>query len=119
MKESLINKRALGLLYEEKVAKYLEDNGYKIIERNFFTRIGEIDIVAQNDGYICFIEVKYREENALASGLYAVDKKKQKTIYNVAKIYMARNYIKEDTACRFDVVSVEGNKIEIIKNAFP
>lgn len=119
MKNEIKNKRALGTFYEEKVAKYLINKGYEIVERNFFTKIGEIDIIAHNDGYLCFIEVKYRMENALASGVYAVDKKKQKTIYKVAQIYMSRNKIKEDTQCRFDVVSVEGEKIEVIKNAFP
>lgn len=114
-----MNKRQIGNLYENKARKYLSNNGYVILEQNYRTKIGEIDIIAKNDDYLCFIEVKYRDEKSLAIGLYAVDKAKQKTIYNVAKMYMIDNKIDDDTACRFDVISVDGSDIELIKNAFP
>lgn len=113
-----MNKREIGKKYEDLVCKYLKNNFYEIIERNFFTKQGEIDIVAKNEDYLCFIEVKYRKENALTSGLEAVNMKKQKNIYNVAKYYLYKNKLKEDTACRFDVVSVDGNNITLVKNAF-
>lgn len=116
---NMINKRKVGNKYENIAKKYLENNGYKIITQNFFSKIGEIDIVAENDGTLCFIEVKYRDKDSLASGLYAVDKKKQKTIYNVAKLYMLKNNINENITCRFDVISVDGDEITLIKNAFP
>ena len=115
----MLNKRQIGNLYENKARKYLSNNGYVILEQNYRTKIGEIDIIAKNDDYLCFIEVKYRDEKSLAIGLYAVDKAKQKTIYNVAKMYMIDNKIDDDTACRFDVISVDGSDIELIKNAFP
>ena len=113
-----MNKRQIGNLYENKARKYLSNNGYVILEQNYRTKIGEIDIIARNENYLCFIEVKYRDEKSLATGLYAVDKAKQKTIYNVAKMYMLENKIDDDTACRFDVISVDGSDIELIKNAF-
>ena len=115
----MINKREVGACYEKIVCEYLEKNNYKIVTRNFRCKIGEIDIVAEDEGYLSFIEVKYREKDSIASGLYAVDKKKQKTIYNVAKIYMSLYKISEDRPCRFDVVSVDGDNITLIKNAFP
>lgn len=114
-----MNTRAIGTYYESVVCEYLKKNNYEIATRNFRARFGEIDIIAKNEGYLCFIEVKYRDKNGLVSGVYAVDKKKQNTIYNVAKVYMSLNNISEDTACRFDVVSVDEDKVEIIKNAFP
>lgn len=114
----MLNKRQIGNLYENKARKYLSNNGYVILEQNYRTKIGEIDIIARNENYLCFIEVKYRDEKSLATGLYAVDKAKQKTIYNVAKMYMLENKIDDDTACRFDVISVDGSDIELIKNAF-
>ena len=113
------NKREVGKIFESKAKKYLEDNGYDIIETNYYCKLGEIDIIAENEGYLCFIEVKYRDANSVAKGLFAVNKLKQKTIYNVAKVYMLAKKIKEDTACRFDVVSIDGNEITLIKNAFP
>ena len=113
-------KRKIGA-YEENIAtKYLSDNGYKIIEKNFFTKIGEIDIIANDeDDMLCFIEVKYRKSKNFGEGLEAVDKKKQRRIYNSARIYMCLNNIKEDRKCRFDVVSILGDEITLVKNAFP
>lgn len=114
-----MNKREIGSRYESIVRTYLEKHNYKIICQNYRTKIGEIDIIAKNENYLCFIEVKYRDKESLVSGLYAVDKLKQKTIYNVANIYMIENGIDDDTLCRFDVVSVDGSVINLIKNAFP
>ena len=114
------NNRKIGA-YEENIAtKYLFDNGYKILEKNFFTKIGEIDIIAiDKDDFLCFIEVKYRKSKNFGEGLEAVNKKKQRRIYNSARIYMCLNNIKEDRKCRFDVVSILDDKITLVKNAFP
>lgn len=114
-----MNKRAIGNKYESIAREYLVNNSYKIIESNFSCKIGEIDIIANNEDYLCFIEVKYRDKDSLAKGLYAVDKNKQKKIYNVAKYYMLINNISDNTACRFDVISIDGDEITLIKNAFP
>lgn len=114
-----MNKREIGSHYENLARTYLEKNNYKVLYQNYRTKFGEIDLIAQNENYLCFIEVKYRDKESLASGLYAVDKAKQKTIYNVAKMYMLENKIDDDTACRFDVVSVDGSDVKLIKNAFP
>ncbi len=115
----MMNKREIGKKYENIARDYLIWQDYDIIESNFSCRIGEIDIIAKNDGYLCFIEVKYRDKDSLAKGVFAVDKYKQKKIYNVAKYYMMKNSISESTACRFDVVSIDGDEITLIKNAFP
>lgn len=114
-----MNKRAIGNKYESVAREYLTKNCYSIIESNFSCKIGEIDIIAKNEEYLCFIEVKYRDKDSLAKGFYAVDKKKQRKIYNVAKYYMLVKNIKNDTACRFDVVSIDGEEITLIRNAFP
>ena len=113
------NKREIGKKFEDVAKEYLINNGYEIIESNFSTRIGEIDIIAKNDEYLCFIEVKYRKSGSMVKGLYAVNKEKQRTIYNVAKVYMLAKKIKSDTACRFDVISIDGEDITLIKNALP
>lgn len=115
----MLNKRLVGKKYENIAKDYLSNNSYNIISQNFMTHIGEIDIIAENEGYLCFVEVKYREKNSLAKGFYAVDRKKQQTIFNVAKIYMLMNGLNDDTPCRFDVVSIDGDEISLIKNAFP
>ena len=115
----MMNKRKIGSIYEEVAREYLIKNDYKIIQSNFSCKIGEIDIIANNEDYLCFIEVKYRDKDSLAKGLYAVDKNKQNKIYNVAKYYMLKNNLNNDLPCRFDVISIDGDEITLIKNAFP
>ena len=114
-----MNKREVGKLYENRAKEYLKNIGYEIIDTNFSCKIGEIDIVGKNDGYICFIEVKYRDENSLAKGFYAVNKNKQLKIFKVAQVYLMAKKLSLNTACRFDVISIDGNEITLFKNAFP
>lgn len=113
-----MNKREIGKKYELIAKNYLIDNNYEILENNFTCKIGEIDIIAKNDDYICFIEVKYRDAKSLAKGLYAVNKYKQNKIYKTAQVYLLSKKLSQSTACRFDVVSIDGDDITLIKNAF-
>jgi len=113
-----MNKRVLGDMEEIITTKFLEDNGYEILCRNFRCKIGEIDIIAKNDGYLVFIEVKYRTTIKYGTPGMAINYKKQNTIMKVAQFYMSKNDIQQDMPVRFDAVLVLGNNIEIIKNAF-
>ena len=55
-----MNKRTVGKEYEERACRYLEDRGFRTAERNFRCRQGEIDIIGYHEGYLVFVEVKYR-----------------------------------------------------------
>ena len=114
-----MNKRKIGKFYEDKAIEFLENNNYKIIDRNFFTNIGEIDIIAKNDDYLVFIEVKFRSSNEYGLGYEAVNKHKQNIIMKVAQIYLYKNKISFDSKIRFDVLSIDKNNMVIFKNAFP
>ena len=113
-----MNKRSIGTEYEELAQKYLVSQGYEIVETNFRNRRGEIDIIAKDAEYLCFIEVKYRKDRRCGDPLEAVDYRKQKNIVQTALYYMMKNGLNEWTPCRFDVVSVCGDQVELIKNAF-
>jgi putative endonuclease len=113
-----LNKRAVGTEYEEKAAKKLSMLGYKIIEKNFYCKGGEIDIIARNEGYLCFIEVKYRFDESEGDPLEAVDLRKIKRICKCAVYYLTKNGYAETTPVRFDVVAILGEEIKVIKNAF-
>jgi len=115
----------LGKLGEDMVANYLRKNGYVIIKRNFFDIFGEIDIVAEDDKNICFIEVKSRCVGFLFSGEEAVDERKIRRIKAVSSEYMRKFYTKKQP--RFDVAVVtefqdeKGQnkyKLHYIKSAF-
>ena len=113
-----VNKRQTGTSYEIKAEEYLIQKGYQILERNFRNRSGEIDIIAKDGEYFCFIEVKYRATNAYGSPLEAVDFRKQNQIRKVANYYLMRNQLSEWTPCRFDVIGFVGEEMTHIENAF-
>ncbi|MCI8585500.1 MAG: YraN family protein [Lachnospiraceae bacterium] len=113
-----MNKRKTGARYEEQAACFLEARGYRILERNFYCRQGEIDLVAEESGYLVFIEVKYRKSFRIGYPSEAVDGYKQRKLSRAAAYYCHKNRIPETRACRFDVVSILGEQVELIQNAF-
>jgi putative endonuclease len=113
-----MNKRQIGTEYEDRAAAYLQGQGYTIVERNFRCRTGEIDIIAREGEYLCFVEVKYRANGGCGSPLEAVNYRKQQKILAVARYYMMCHGLSTDTACRMDVVAIEGEEITLLRNAF-
>ena len=113
------NRRRTGAEYEEKATEYLEGLGWRILERNYRCRTGEIDLIAADGPALVFVEVKYRRSGAYGSPAEAVDGRKQRTICRVADYYRMRHGIPDGQACRFDVVAVQGEEICLLRNAFP
>ena len=118
MKSLSANKRQLGTFYELKAENYLIEKGYKILETNFRNRSGEIDIIAKDGEYFCFIEVKFRTTNDYGHPLEAVNVRKQNQIRKVAMYYLMKNKLSEWTPCRFDVIAFVGEEMTHIENAF-
>jgi len=110
-----------GRVGEALAEKFLKKNKYKIIEKNFRTRFGEIDIIAVDHGALVFVEVKARSGARFGSPMEAVGARKQSHLTLAANIYMEERGI-FDKAVRFDVVGILGEgrdaKIELLKNAF-
>jgi len=115
----VIHKNSLGQKGEEIACKALEKEGYRIIEKNFRCRQGEIDIIAEEKEILCFIEVKARSSEKFGLPEEAVRKWKQKKLLTVAVIYLEQKKIKSRDM-RFDIVSVDlkTKKTRIIQNAF-
>ena len=126
-------KQILGKLGEDIAADFLEKNGYRIVRRNQRFGKNELDIVAEDDDYLVFVEVKTRTCLHPESGEYgipsrAVDESKRKNTVKAARDYMAQNYINKQP--RIDVIEVyiyEQNsdfktptvlKVNHIRNAF-
>ena len=112
------NKRAIGSRYEAEAAAFLKGLGYEILEQNYRDRRGEIDLVAREGRYLVFVEVKYRKDNRCGHPEEAVAERKQQRIRHTAEYYLYKHHYGEDTACRFDVVSIDGEKMRVIRNAF-
>lgn len=117
--------KLIGNLGEELAIKYLKNNNYVILTKNFRTKLGEIDIIAKDENFICFIEVKSRYNNFYGYPKESITLKKQQKIYNVAKLYiMKKRLYKSNYNFRFDSIEVIFNKfndfykINLYKNSF-
>ena len=107
----------------EKVAEsFLHSNGLKLVQRNFSSRFGEIDLIMEDEKTLVFIEVKYRASNQHGSGSEAVNFHKQNRISRTAGWFLAKYPHKAEQNCRFDVISIDPLKkdqgIHWIKGAF-
>lgn len=113
-----MNNRAVGTKYEQIAAQYLQKNGYQILQKNFRCKIGEIDLIAKSEDYLCFIEVKYRSGTSRGYPAEAINLNKIRRITRTAEFYMLLHKIPQDTPCRFDAVVILEDEISLIKNAF-
>ena len=108
---------------EAGACRFLESKGFTILERNYFSRYGEIDIIAQGEEFLIFAEVKARGEKTLAQPKESVTRSKQQKIIRTAKMYLAGHPVAAQP--RFDVIEVffpktEGEpfRVKLLKNAF-
>jgi len=111
------NKREEGKKGEERALAALRKDGYKIIEKNYRNPLGEIDIIAEEDGYLVFVEVKKRNTLRFGSPLNAVDGKKKRHIIRSAMFYL-KDHNCFERKVRFDVVGIDGSGVQIVKHAF-
>lgn len=113
-----------GKTGEDITSDFLKKHGFVIFKRNYHCRFGEIDIIAEKDDLLLFVEVKTRFEDAMVSPAQAVDFAKRNKIRMTAKTFLSRTFI--DYRCRYDVsevtVSIKDGEykysINYIKNAF-
>lgn len=113
-----MNKRSVGQEQEAIAAVWLEKNGYEILEKNYRCKIGEIDLIARHKGYLVFLEVKYRKNNAKGTAEEAVTLRKQRQISRVCTWYLAQHGLDVYTPCRFDVAAVTPEGVTVYENAF-
>ena len=100
--------------------KYLQSRGLRLLQRNYRSRRGEIDLVLQDQDSLVFVEVRYRRESRFGSGAESVDRHKQSKLIACAQHYLQAYPGIARQPCRFDVVAVGGpdESIEWIRNAF-
>lgn len=123
----ILNNKKIGLKGEEIAIQFLIDKKYSILDKNYrFSRFGEIDIIARDKEYLCFIEVKTRSSRTFGYPSEAVTYKKQQNIIRLAKTYIKKNNFNKENI-RFDVIDIMISKknncvkvesVNLIKNAF-
>ena len=117
----LNRQQQFGRKSERLAAEYLKLKGYRIIETNYRSPVGEIDIIAREKGTLVFVEVKARRSSRFGSPKGAVTPAKQRKISMAALDYLKRSG-QSDARARFDVVAIDTETgrfdIEVVKNAF-
>ncbi len=116
-----MDKKELGKKGEEVALRFLKKRGYRIIERNYVCKMGEMDIIAREKDTLSFIEVKTRTSTTFGPPQLAVNSAKQRQLSKVALNFLKEKKL-EDVKARFDVVAIllgpQGDEIELIKDAF-
>ncbi|MEK6698227.1 MAG: YraN family protein [Nitrospirota bacterium] len=113
-------RKMLGKAGEDRAARFLVKQGYKILERNYRVPSGEIDLIALHKGEVVFVEVKTRTSDAFGAPELAVTPRKQRQMVKAALGYIKYKKLHQ-VPCRFDVVAINEaseKEIELIQNAF-
>jgi putative endonuclease len=118
-----VSRAEIGRAGEEAAAGFLTSLGYRVIARNVRFRVGELDLVAEEDGCLVFVEVKTRTGTGFGTAAEAVTPRKQQQLLRLGGIYLAGMAAAGNGPCRFDVVTVEpasggGWTCAVIRNAF-
>ena len=101
------DKKTIGKNGEDRCAKFLTEHGFSVLERNWRTKRGEIDIIAEKDNILVFVEVKTLPCGNAELLAHVLDKRKQKRISETAKCFIANNRKYNDRIIRFDVIVVD------------
>ena len=109
--------RALGAQAEARAAEFLQRKSYRLVDRNWTCKGGEIDLVCLDGDTLVFVEVRARSSSSHGTPLETVVDLKRRRLIRAASIYL---HVKkrEDSACRFDVVAISGDTVEHIEDAF-
>ena len=107
--------RDVGAQAEALAARFLTDHGYRIVERNFRVKGGEIDLVALDGAVTCFVEVRSRASDRFGRPEETIGPRKQQRLILAARSWLAKH---RADRCRFDAVAILGGEITLFKDAF-
>lgn len=109
-----------GALAEQIAATFLQHQGLILIEKNFRSKYGEIDLIMRDGNALVFVEVRLRASQKFGGAAASISKSKQQKLSNTAEFYL-QQHNQPDFSCRFDVIlmqAADANAVEWIKNAF-
>ncbi|WP_028103472.1 YraN family protein [Pseudoduganella violaceinigra] len=105
----------IGREGEDRALAFLEQQGLKLVERNFLCKVGELDLVMQDGAHLVFIEVRERSTPFFGGAAASISPAKQRRILRAAKFYLLR--FANMPPCRIDVVAIDGDRINWLRNA--
>jgi putative endonuclease len=116
-----VSRQARGIAAEEQARRFLELQGLRTVERNFRTRLGELDLVMEHDRVLVFVEVRFRQDRRFGGPLESVNPAKCRRVALAAAEFLDRHRGWRDRPCRFDVAAICGDapgEVEWIRDAF-
>lgn len=113
-----MNKYRIGSFGESQAINYLKKSGYVILEKNYRSNRNEIDIICEKRGVVVFVEVKKRLGNEYGTPIEAIGPDKVKKIMRVAEAYLCERGLLGKCNMRFDVIGIQGDKLEHIEDVF-
>ncbi len=113
----MTTKKEIGAEGEDLAVRTLKKSGYRIIQKNYRTKFGEIDIVAEHKDCLVFVEVKRRSTGIYGMSFDAVGIRKKRHIIRTAQCYL-KEFKCENRKTRFDVVGIDDDKVRIVQHAF-
>lgn len=102
--------RCVGDTFEERARAHLEQAGLTLVARNYSTRFGELDLVMQDGNTLVFVEVRYRRSTGFGGAAASVTQRKRERLIRAANGFLAAHARHAQCACRFDVVTFEGDR---------
>nr|WP_256489352.1 YraN family protein [Pleionea sp. CnH1-48] len=110
--------RDTGNIYEQKALDYLLAHQLELVEKQFSSKLGELDLVMLDNDELVFVEVRYRTSSQYGSAEASVDHRKQKKLIKTAELFLKQRRWQNQYPCRFDVIAFDQNGIQWIKHAF-
>jgi putative endonuclease len=102
---------------EDRAASLLQEKGYRVVDRNFKSRFGELDLIVEKEDLLVFVEVRSRASDWFSSPLHTINWSKQRKVVFSAMDYIRKAHVRE-RPLRFDVISIAGRELQHIENAF-
>ena len=108
-------RQKIGANGEDRALDYLQQQGLRLVERNFRCKMGEIDLIMRHDAVLVFIEVRARADDRHGGAAASITPAKQRRLIRTAQFYLQR--LRTLPACRFDVIAIDGETLRWLKNA--
>ena len=108
-----------GQQYERRAEQFLLSQGLTLLRRNYWCKLGEIDLIMRDDHTLVFVEVRYRSQHYFGGAAASVTPAKQQKLRRAALCYLQEQGINESQQpCRFDLIAFEGEELHWLQNAF-
>lgn len=110
--------RSLGALHESKALAHLQAAGLHLIQRNFNSKVGEIDLIMSHGESVVFVEVRFRSAGSFVDGISSVGDSKRKRFLKAVKYFLLTHPDYAERILRFDVISISNHDLDWHQNAF-